>query len=280
VAFTTVPTITTGDVATAAWGNTYIKDNFDASGIALVTTDGDMVVATASKVMKRLAAFTGDLLLHEIGGLESDVSAGDGFVEIKGGSTTVIKSKLDATTAPGVSNDNTEGYAIGSVWIDVTGDNVYQAVDVSTGAAVWKLSAEVEEGTWTIGVADDSLDGSGEGQTYTTQVGRYIKIGRNVYFYGRVVITSLGTLTTTQTARIVGLPFTSANVANVNFPIDVAQASSLALNNASESVSGYVAQNGTDISLSVWDVTTGDSVMPLSELSAGAGLSVSGFYEV
>ena len=27
--FTVIPTITTGDVATAAWGNTYLKDNFD-----------------------------------------------------------------------------------------------------------------------------------------------------------------------------------------------------------------------------------------------------------
>jgi len=267
-------------VATAAWANTNIKDNFDASAVALVTTDGDMVVATASKALKRLAAFTGDLLLHEIGGLESDVSAGDGFVEIKGGTTTVIKSKLDATAAPGVSNDTTEGYSIGSSWIDVTNDNDYRAVDVTTGAAVWKLSAAVEEGTWTIEVADDSFDGSGESQTYTTQIGRYTKIGRTVFYFGRVVISSLGTLTTSHQARIVGLPFTSANVSNMNYPVTVSQGASLALGNASESVTGFVVQNATRIDLEVWDATTGTTSMLLSELSAGGGLSVSGFYEV
>jgi hypothetical protein len=47
------------------------------------------------------------------------------------------KSKVDATTAPTTSNDNTEGYSVGSLWIDVTGDKSYIAVDVSTGAAVW-----------------------------------------------------------------------------------------------------------------------------------------------
>lgn len=47
------------------------------------------------------------------------------------------KANLSATTSPGSANDNTQGYAVGSVWIDVTGDKSYIAVDVSTGAAVW-----------------------------------------------------------------------------------------------------------------------------------------------
>jgi hypothetical protein len=76
-------------------------------------------------------------LQHEKGGLEADVSAGDGLVEIKGGSTTVIKSKTDATAAPGVSNDTTEGYSVGSVWIDVTNDKAYVCLDITEGAAVW-----------------------------------------------------------------------------------------------------------------------------------------------
>lgn len=49
--FTVIPTITTGDVATAAWGNTYLKDNFDH-------------ILTA-----------GGLLRQEVGGLEADISA-------------------------------------------------------------------------------------------------------------------------------------------------------------------------------------------------------------
>jgi len=51
MAFTVIPTITTGDVATAAWGNTHLKDNFDH-------------ILTA-----------GGLLKHEVGGIELDISA-------------------------------------------------------------------------------------------------------------------------------------------------------------------------------------------------------------
>jgi hypothetical protein len=50
---------------------------------------------------------------------------------------TQSKRKLDATTAPTVDNDNTEGYGVGSVWLDVTNDVAYLALDVSTGSAVW-----------------------------------------------------------------------------------------------------------------------------------------------
>ena len=57
-----------------------------------------------------------------------------------------LKVKLDGTAAPGVSNDNTEGYAVGSRWIDVTNDKEYVALDVSTGAAVWTETTQLGSG--------------------------------------------------------------------------------------------------------------------------------------
>lgn len=41
------------------------------------------------------------------------------------------------TAAPTVSDDSGDGYAIGDLWIDETNDKVYQALNVSVGAAVW-----------------------------------------------------------------------------------------------------------------------------------------------
>lgn len=49
----------------------------------------------------------------------------------------LVQHNLAASAAPLVTDDNTAGYEVGSFWYDTTNDNVYTAVDVSTGAAVW-----------------------------------------------------------------------------------------------------------------------------------------------
>ena len=46
-------------------------------------------------------------------------------------------NKLDATAAPGVSNDLTQGYIGGSLWIDRTAHKVYICANNATGAAAW-----------------------------------------------------------------------------------------------------------------------------------------------
>ena len=48
-----------------------------------------------------------------------------------------VKNKLDATVAPTVNDDGTQGYSVGSLWIDITHDEAYRCVNSTTGAAVW-----------------------------------------------------------------------------------------------------------------------------------------------
>lgn len=48
-----------------------------------------------------------------------------------------VQSNLIATTAPTVSNDNTQGYAVGSTWQNANTGQVWIARSVATGAAVW-----------------------------------------------------------------------------------------------------------------------------------------------
>jgi len=55
-----------------------------------------------------------------------------------GGDVDTVLYNEAATIAPAVGNDNTQGYEVGSRWIDVTNDRTYTCVDASTGAAVWK----------------------------------------------------------------------------------------------------------------------------------------------
>lgn len=138
---------------------------------------------------------------------------------------------------------------------------------------------DYEEGTFTPAIADDTLSGA-ESQTYSRQVGRYTKIGNLVYITLRLTITSLGTLTTTQQARIIGLPFTSENVANSNSAVNIGNSGGLALTTASEVATGLVTVNATDIQFFIWDATTGTGTWVLSEVTGAGDLILSGCYRV
>lgn len=68
----------------------------------------------------------------------SDIAEGEGIVRKTGDQTfEAIKTNLAATTAPTVNEDTGDGYAVGSLWIDVTNDKAYYCVDATAAAAVW-----------------------------------------------------------------------------------------------------------------------------------------------
>lgn len=48
-----------------------------------------------------------------------------------------IKNNLTATTSPGVNDDETLGYAPGSLWWDLTGEALWTCFDATDGAASW-----------------------------------------------------------------------------------------------------------------------------------------------
>lgn len=47
------------------------------------------------------------------------------------------RMNLDATNAPGVNDDELDGYSVGSTWLDIAADNAYVCIDASAGAASW-----------------------------------------------------------------------------------------------------------------------------------------------
>lgn len=56
--------------------------------------------------------------------------------------------KLNATTAPSINDDTTANYVAGSIWADVTNDVIYQCIDASTGAAIWRrllVGAQIDQ---------------------------------------------------------------------------------------------------------------------------------------
>jgi len=72
------------------------------------------------------------------GVVHTDISESDGYL-LKTASETyiAIKTNRNSTVAPTTTDDASAGYAIGSVWIDTTGDKAYMLVDATNSAAVW-----------------------------------------------------------------------------------------------------------------------------------------------
>jgi len=50
----------------------------------------------------------------------------------------LVSIKYNATTAPTVNDDSTDGYGVGSNWYDTTNDRAYICLDSTPTAAVWK----------------------------------------------------------------------------------------------------------------------------------------------
>lgn len=99
---------------------------------------------------------------------------------------------------------------------------------------------DYEEGTWTMGV---SFGGGSTGVTYSTNTGRYTKIGNMVTVVGYLELSSKGT--SFDAARITGLPFTIGS-GNSNYA-----APSLRLNRISfaNQYTGFGEPNNTTIIL-------------------------------
>ena len=166
MAWTAPATATVGQILTAAFLNAQLRDNMLLTAPSLVTTDGDIVVATAANALKRLAAMgSGDTFLHEIGGLEDDVSAYDGFPLIDGGATANWKMSFTETDAPDANDDITDGWKVGSWWVDVTNDKAYICLDITDGAAVW-TEVTAAAAVLTVGQTDVSTEETTTSSTY------------------------------------------------------------------------------------------------------------------
>jgi len=87
---------------------------------------------------------------------------------------------------------------------------------------------DYEEGTGTPQLGDDTLDGTGESQSYTTQVLDYTKVGDR-YDYNLILhMNSIGSLTAGNDGRILGLPI-QGHSAMVSYGGNVSYYSSAAI---------------------------------------------------
>ena len=103
------------------------------------------------------------------------------------------------------TRDGDSTWVSGSILYNTDTDQL--EVVTGTGPFVFSSAAPYSEGTWTPAVA---FGGASVGITYTTQVGRYVKIGSMVHLMARVVLSSKGS--SVGDATITGLPFTASTV--------------------------------------------------------------------
>jgi len=81
------------------------------------------------------------ILPLEGGGTESNLSAtGPGMLQqaSAGAAVSALKHNLTAVAAPTINDDTTAGYAVGSMWVNTSTDQVYFCADAGSGAAVWR----------------------------------------------------------------------------------------------------------------------------------------------
>lgn len=127
--------------------------------------------------------------------------------------------------------------------------------------------------TWTPEIWDSSYSGA-ESQTYgPDNAGSYVRLGNIVFITGRLDITSIGTLTTTETARLGNLPY---NVATES-ALHIGYAAGVSIT-AGVSLHGNFAIGTKSVALRMFNLTSGTGPVLISNITGTGDLVFSGFY--
>ncbi len=162
--------------------------------------------------------------------------AGAGNVTGPGSSTDNAVARFDLAT--GTLIQNSAFVVDDSGHVSSFGGNLKFPATQASSADVNTLD-DYEEGTWTPGV---SFGAGTTGITYSSQPGRYTKIGNLVYVNAVISLSSKGS--STGQPKITGLPFTSENVGGLNPPVNLMCGG---MNSAINNFFAILPANGTTI---------------------------------
>ena len=166
----------TGNTLTVTRGaeSSTAASHLDAAPIAHILTAGSLLTYIQEQSIQSVVAGRGvsvditspknpivnmaGIIPASSGGTGQDFTSGSGIPNYTNGVASLLRYNLSATGAPTISSDNTEGYSVGSKWIDVSSDNVWENVDATTGAAVWRRLDGVTSVTAGSGIHIDNTD--------------------------------------------------------------------------------------------------------------------------
>lgn len=159
----------------------------------------------------------------------------------------------------------------------ITATNNQYETGTPTIVAGSNVAVDIEQ-SWTPVLFDDSLSPS-EGQTYAIQYGTYSRVGNKVFYKGNIKMSSLGTLTAGQTARIGGLPFRSSNIANSQSAMVIGFASGLSVG-AVNGLTGFIGAGLAHVDLQKFSATSGTANLTIAAVSASGQIIFEGWYTV
>lgn len=279
--------------AAAATVNRSSTDTFIGGATSLSLTQGQSVtlqtdssgaIWNINSVKSEAPATANNLAMLDASGLLRDSlvetdGSGNITANVTGNTTGTHTGAViaDTVTAETTNGDLAlDGNGTGIVTTDAISATTTDSNLVLTGNGTGFVVADFESGTFTPTIQDVSFSDA-EGQTYSVQEGWYTRIGNRVYFNGDIAVTSLGTLTTTNSVYLAGLPYTSESNANNRPPVSISRATGFSLT-AGVSVTGYVVNNNTRIILEQFSSTSGSIALLLSELTGSGSFSFQGQY--
>jgi hypothetical protein len=189
MAWTTPRTWVVGEIVTAALMNTHVRDNMNAI-LSAASTLASSVTASSLTSLGTLTALNVD---------------GDGADVNPAGDVDADLITVGVTGTPRLYWDESEDQFAVTKGISLEAGHLQFPASQSASSNANTLD-DYEEGTWTPTI---QFGGAAVGQTYSTQLGRYTKVGRIVHVNCHTIFTAKGS--STGAVTITGLPFTPLN---------------------------------------------------------------------
>ena len=140
----------------------------------------------------------------------------------------------------------------------------------------WLATFNPDPASFTPLLGGSSTDGTA---TYTTQFGRYIRMGA-VCFFRLTIVGNTRTVAATGDARIGPLPFTAINVTNGHMPVTLDTLNNINLLATTVQLTARIPPNTTYIELIENPDNGAVSLLPAGSWAATTAIRISGWYEI
>ena len=255
-------------------GDTDNKIKFEANKVTLSNTDGTIVSTPTSGGISSLyvtAIHPSNTDVYRIGGMQAQIPNSawlSANVKLLGPALTGYGTGIEYLK---FETDGTNKFSTFSGVVNAhSGINFPDDASANPSSDANTLD-NYEEGDWSP-VLSDGTNNATMSSSYNTA--SYIKVGKVVTIQGRIVTTSLGSVS--GAIRLTGLPFTVAS-GNRHGSIAVSEFDGGAFT-AGHSVTATCITNSTNIYLKLFDVTTGTTSMQHSEWTADGAILFGGSY--